>query len=434
VIPGVPLPLRVPRATVVPSFLRTLIGASVLARQVDIIIQGDKLYLTAKQRPPPPSAVKATGRAEQGVYVMDEASTVRRACAAVIAAIPTSMEAVHRVFNHAGARRLHRLAAAFPAATRSIRARLDPILGKPNTSCTPCYVGKQTQAPFPRRERTTAVSRMDVISTDTAGPLPPARDTNARYVQALVDRGTKYQATVAMPSKAAASVAKAINNTIAAWQLATGLKERRYHSDNAREQRVAAITEPLRAQGTEITATTPHSSQQNPDAERAIRTTFDAARAALDQAQLGPAFWADAVADATEKENYLPQAQTDSSTAAPITAFLGQPGCPAHFLSFGQYGRTSQTKPATSKLEPRSVLVRYLGVPNRYQYKVYIPASGKTAGRPRTGVPARIDADSIGTGRNSSARQRSHDRHGRPPRRPPNKTQLAHHRGTKQLA
>jgi hypothetical protein len=41
----------------VPSFPRTCIGASVLARQVDIIIQGDKLYLTAKQRPPLPSAV-----------------------------------------------------------------------------------------------------------------------------------------------------------------------------------------------------------------------------------------------------------------------------------------------------------------------------------------------------------------------------------------
>jgi hypothetical protein len=237
VLPGVPLPLRVSKATVVPSFPRTLIGASVLSRQVDIIIQGDKLYLTAKQRPPSPSAVKATGRAEQGVYVMDEPSTIRRACAAVIAAIPTSMEAVHRVFNHAGARRLHRLAAAFPPATRSIRARLDPILGKPNTSCTPCHVGKQTRAPFPRRERTTAMSRMDVISTDTAGPLPPARDTKARYVQAIVDRGTKYQATVAMPSKAATSVAKAINNTIAAWQLATGLKARRYHSDNAAGRR-----------------------------------------------------------------------------------------------------------------------------------------------------------------------------------------------------
>jgi hypothetical protein len=70
--------------------------------------------------------------------------------------------------------------------------------------------------------------------------------------------------------------------------------------------------------------------------------------------------------------------QADGSTAAPITAFLGQPGCPAHFLPFGQYGRTSQTKPTTSKLEPRSVLVRYLGAPNRYQYKVYIPATGNT--------------------------------------------------------
>jgi hypothetical protein len=217
---------------------------------------------------------------------------------------------------------------------------------------------------------------MDVISTDTAGPLPPARDTKARYVQAIVERSTKYQATVAMPSKAATSAAMAINNTIATWQLAAGLRARRYHSGNAREQRVAAITEPVRAQGTEITATTPHSSQQTLT-ERTIRTTFDAARAAREQAQMGPAFWTDVVADATETEKYLPQTQADGSAAAPITATVGQPGFPAHFLPFGQYGRTSQTKPITSKVAPRSVLVRYLGAPNRIQYKVYIPATGK---------------------------------------------------------
>jgi hypothetical protein len=203
VLPGVPHSIRLPKATVVPSFPRTLIGASVLARHADIIIQGDKLYLTAKQRSPPLSAVKATGRAEQGVYVLDEPSAIQQADAAVIAAIPTSLASVHRVLNHAGARRLRHLTAKFPAATRNIRARLDPILGKPHTSCTPCHVGKQTRAPFPRRERTTPVRKMDVISTDTAGPLPPARDTKARYVQVIVDRGTKYQATVAMPSKAA---------------------------------------------------------------------------------------------------------------------------------------------------------------------------------------------------------------------------------------
>jgi hypothetical protein len=89
---------------------------------------------------------------------MEEPSTIRRACAAFIAAIPTSMEAVHRVFNHAGVRHLHRLTTAFPAATRSICARLDPILGKPNTLCMPCHVSKQTRAPLLRQERTTPVS------------------------------------------------------------------------------------------------------------------------------------------------------------------------------------------------------------------------------------------------------------------------------------
>jgi hypothetical protein len=59
------------------------------------------------------------------------------------------------------------------------------------------------------------------------------------------------------------------------------------------------------------------------------------------------------------------------------TAFL--PDAP-QILPFGQYGQASQTKVATSKkLAPRSALVRYIGAPNRCQYKVYIPAAGKTA-------------------------------------------------------
>jgi hypothetical protein len=144
---------------------------------------------------------------------VDEPSASQRAYAAIIPAIPTSVEAVHQVFNHAGARRIRRLNPAFPVATRNILARLDPILGKPDTSCTPCRVGKQTRAPFPRRGCTTPVRKMDVISTDTTEPLLPSRDIKARSVQMIVDRGTKYQATVAMPSKAATSVTKAINNT-----------------------------------------------------------------------------------------------------------------------------------------------------------------------------------------------------------------------------
>jgi hypothetical protein len=70
----------------------------------------------------------------------------------------------------------------------------------------------------------------------------------------------KSERIVTMPSKASAKLVHAVSSTIAAWKLATGFTRKRYHADNAKEQHVAAIIEPLRKEGIAITTTAPHSS------------------------------------------------------------------------------------------------------------------------------------------------------------------------------
>jgi hypothetical protein len=113
--------------------------------------------------------------------------------------------------------------------------------------------------------------------------------------------------TVPLPSKSAATVA--IQHAIARLQLNTGRSVRRYHADNAREQHAEPLRTFLLRQVTEMTSTTPHTSQQTAHVERAIRTIFNVARSALSQSKLDNSFWTYAAADATRKHNALSTTQ-----------------------------------------------------------------------------------------------------------------------------
>jgi hypothetical protein len=155
----------------------------------------------------------------------------------------------------------------------------------------------------------------------------------------LHDRATRYLLTVPLPSKSAATVA--IQHAIARVQLNTGRTVRRYHTDNAREQYAEHLRTLLLRQGTETTSTAPHTSQQNPHAERAIRTIFNAARSALAQSKIDNSFWTYAAADATRKHNALPTTQ-DGVESSPHERLLGTKFDISNLLPFGHRGLSQQ--------------------------------------------------------------------------------------------
>jgi hypothetical protein len=86
-----------------------------------------------------------------------------------------------------------------------------------------------------------------------------------------------------------------------------------------------------------MTSTTPHTSQQNPHAERAIRTIFNAARNALAQSKLGNSFWTYAAADTTRKHNALPTTQ-DGVASSPHEHLFGTKFDISNLLPFGHRG------------------------------------------------------------------------------------------------
>jgi hypothetical protein len=188
---------------------------------------------------------------------------------------------LNNTFNHAPAATLCRLVQHY-RGTANLNKPRDPA----DVDCHSCAQGKQARASLLAIHRPPPAP-LDVISTDTAGPLPRSHN-NARYLQVLHDRATRYLLTVPLPSKSAATVS--IQHAIARLQLNTGCTVRRYHADNAREQHEEPLRTFLLRQGTEMTSTTPHTSQQNPHAERAIRTIFNAARSPIAQSKLDNSF------------------------------------------------------------------------------------------------------------------------------------------------
>jgi hypothetical protein len=77
--------------------------------------------------------------------------------------------------------------------------------------------------------------------------------------------------------------------------------------------------------------------QQNAQAERAIRTIFNATRSALAHSKLGNSFWTYAAADATRKHNALPMTQ-DGVTNSPHERLFGTKFVTDNLLPFGYRG------------------------------------------------------------------------------------------------
>jgi hypothetical protein len=180
-------------------------------------------------------------------------------------------------------------------------------------------------------------------------PLSRSPD-NDRYLQVLHERAALYLLNVSLPSKSAATVA--IQHAIARIQLNTGLTVRRYHADNAREQHAEPLRTFLVSQGNEMTSTTPHTSQKNPQAERAVRTIFNAARSAFAQSKLVKSFCTYAAADATRKHKALLTAQ-DGVASSPHERLFGTKFDITKLLPFGHCGFVTATGVKT-KLDARA--------------------------------------------------------------------------------
>jgi hypothetical protein len=348
---------------VVPGIRDTLLAASQVAKTSDILIQQDEVFIEAKSPRPLRKDIRAIGLLRNGMYENHMPVTTNRQPVTrnVHANMTHITSTLHNTFNHAPATTLRRLVQHYRGTANLSKPR-DPA----DVDCHSCAQGNQTRAPFPAIHRPPPAP-LDVISTDTAESLPRSHD-NVKYLKVLHDRTTRFLLTVPLPSKSAATVA--IQHAIARLQRNTGRTVRRYHADNARKKHAEPLCNFLLRQGTEMTSTTPHTSQQNPHAERAIKKIFNTARSTLAQSKLDYSFWTYAAADATRKHNALPTT-LDGVASSPHERLFGTNTKfdISNLLPFGHRGFVTATGVKT-KLEAREYPARYLYQLNDAQYLV----------------------------------------------------------------
>jgi hypothetical protein len=131
------------------------------------------MFFVPRGPSPATTLIHARGTKVRGVYQLDisQPNTVY-----AVARIPTRDQALHRTFSHADADALRLIDRAHPTTPATLDKRLATL--KPTNDCTGCQEGRATRVPFPTRARgesveSPALKPLDVIVTDTTGPITP---------------------------------------------------------------------------------------------------------------------------------------------------------------------------------------------------------------------------------------------------------------------
>lgn len=118
----------------------------------------------------------------------------------------------HSTMNHSNSKTIDELKKGYPIASEQILTRAKEAAEPQSEVCTPCITGKSKRQAFPQKESTTP-KPLEVIGSDTAGPVNPADVNGHKYMQLFVDQETGYCTGTALKSKS--QVGKAITNAIA---------------------------------------------------------------------------------------------------------------------------------------------------------------------------------------------------------------------------
>jgi hypothetical protein len=148
----------------VPGLRAVLFAAGQVAKQHDILVPKQHIFVVPRGPPPATKLIHAHGTKVRGVYQLDifQPQTVH-----TVVRVSARDQALHLMFSHAVADALRLIDRAYPTT----RATLD----KKHTGC---YEGRATRAPFPTSARGEAVDSpalkpLDVIVTDiTRSPRP----------------------------------------------------------------------------------------------------------------------------------------------------------------------------------------------------------------------------------------------------------------------
>jgi transposase InsO family protein len=225
---------------------------------------------------------------------------------------PAASEAVHELWHkrlgHVSLKQLALLSAsgAVVGLPKLTAGAWESRAEAAETACEACVLGKKHRHNFAseRPPEARATVPLQRVWADLVGPITVRAATNEqqelvsslggnRYASVIIDEATAKVWVEPIRSKDCTSA------EVQSWakrvQTSSGRRIVEFHTDSGSEYAESKLQSFFTAEGIAHTTTQPHTPEHNGMAERVNRTLFEWARAMLQEAKLGPEFWALAV-------------------------------------------------------------------------------------------------------------------------------------------
>lgn len=254
---------------------------------------------------------------------------------------------LHMTINHTSSKTIAKTMKMFGDSCSSELAKL---------SCSACSSSKAARAPHFRTSHNYEPG--EALTSPVKGPLNfLTNKTIERYFVSCLDVGSRY--AFCIPIQSRAEVPDAIQTCIELFSAAIGRQPAVFHSDNAAEYTGNKLQSYLKKSGIHFDPSTPYCPEENGLAERFNRTITEAARTALQAADMDDAFWPHALSDATDKYNNMHHSAIDAAPSMKLCGWKRPSlyGC----RHFGQGGYIPILPRPANKLAPNGKLVQYLG-------------------------------------------------------------------------
>lgn len=288
----------------------------------------------------PQGRVILRGHKLDGMYRLD--CQLKRNQNAKVHVAAVCADTWHRRLGHVGHSTLQQI-----VRSGVVRGLEEVTVAKKPKPCEVCAESKLTRAHFPRSSNR-ARHPLDIVHSDTMGPLPVRGLEDELYVVTALDDFTGYAETLLVRSKSDA--AATLVDLLVRWQRQTSRKLKILRTDQGTEFK-GVLAQYCTRKGITRQVSTAYSPEQNGRAERLNRTLIERARALLLEHRLPKAVWSEAIITAAYLRNRVPGTAQNST---PYELFYGQKPDMSHLRVYGCKAFVYVEKGDRDKLDPVS--------------------------------------------------------------------------------
>jgi GAG-pre-integrase domain len=237
------------------------------------------------------------------------------------------------------------------------------------SDCEACITGKMTRRSFKQKKKESDSKKQwaigEKVHTDIWGPYHVASYSGCRYFCVFVDDASRFVTLFVLKERS--EVYKAFDEYRTRIETQRNMKMKSLQSDGAKEY--LKLKKHCEALGMECFLTIKKTPEQNPVAERMIRTVSEKFRCALHHGNLPQELWAEGAVTAAYVINLLPSTRT--GMIAPYRLWFGRDAPLWHLRVFGCEAWVYVDTDERKKCDQRAKKMMFVGYPtDRRGYKL----------------------------------------------------------------